>query len=88
MQEENPLFTEISAEESAAISGGIGVRFDLDTYLYILGAGVVFGNPGLTSDEIHFAWMSAFIFNDNQASNSISHIHHRSSSRRSRSIFS
>lgn len=60
--EEKPLFTDLTSEESAAVSGGIRVRFDLDTYLFILGAGILFGNPGLTSDEIQFAWQSAFVF--------------------------
>lgn len=65
MKEQNPLFSPLSSEESAAVSGGIGVSFDLDTYLYILGAGVVFGNPGLTPEEVHFAWMNSFVFDDN-----------------------
>jgi hypothetical protein len=60
--EEKPLFTDLTSEEAAAVSGGIRVGFDLDTYLFILGAGMVFGNPGLTPDEIQFAWKSAFIF--------------------------
>lgn len=61
--ENNTLFQEITPEDSAAVSGGyLQVSFDLDTYLYILGAGVVFGNPGLTPDEVQFAWESAFVF--------------------------
>ncbi len=80
--EEKPLFTDLTSEESAAVSGGIRVRFDLDTYLFILGAGILFGNPGLTSDEIQFAWKypgltsdeiqfawkSAFVFEDSPRS--------------------
>ncbi|MGH1393170.1 MAG: hypothetical protein ACRAVC_03935 [Trichormus sp.] len=63
MEENNTLFQAITPEESAVVSGGnLQVSFDLDTYLYILGAGVVFGNPGLTPDEIQFAWESAFVF--------------------------
>lgn len=63
MKENNTLFQAITPEESAVVSGGyLPVSFDLDTYLYILGAGVVFGNPGLTPDEIQFAWESAFVF--------------------------
>lgn len=63
MEEIGPLFTELNLEESAAVSGGyLQVSFDLNTYLFILGAGVVFGNPGLTPDEIQFAWESSFIF--------------------------
>ncbi|BCL37164.1 hypothetical protein [Nostoc sp. MS1] len=68
MKEQSQLFTELSSKESAAVSGGIGVSFDLDTYLFILGAGVMFGNPGLTSDEVHFAWMSAFVFTNKRTS--------------------
>lgn len=84
MEEQSALFTELSAEESAAISGGVGVSFDLDTYMYILGAAVLFGNPGLTSEEIHFAWMSAFVFDDNSASDSQINTNSRSSRRFSR----
>jgi hypothetical protein len=66
--EEKHLFTELISEESATVSGGIRVRFDLDTYLFILGAGILFGNPGLTSEEIQFAWQSAFVFEDSSPS--------------------
>ncbi|NDJ25328.1 hypothetical protein GS682_27550 [Nostoc sp. B(2019)] len=63
MEDIGPLFTELNLEESAAVSGGyLQVSFDLNTYLFILGAGVVFGNPGLTPDEIQFAWESSFVF--------------------------
>jgi hypothetical protein len=64
MEENTTLFTELTPEESATVSGGIRIRFDLDTYLFILGAGIVFGNPGLTYEEIQFAWQSAFVFED------------------------
>ena len=66
MEEKSPLFTELTSEESAVVSGGTQVSFDLDTYLFILGAGVVFGNPGLTPEEIQFAWMQSFVFDDNR----------------------
>lgn len=66
MKEQSPLFTELSSQESAVVGGGRRVSFDLDTYLFILGAGVVFGNPGLTPDEVHFAWMSAFVFTNEE----------------------
>jgi hypothetical protein len=69
MKEKSPMFVELTAEESAAVSGGVRVSFDLDTYFYILGAAAVFGNPGLTSAEIHFAWMNSFVFRDDQVSN-------------------
>lgn len=56
-QENNALFTEISAEESSVASGG--ASFNLNDYLFILGAGVVFGNPTLTIAETQFAWEKA-----------------------------
>lgn len=61
MEEEKSLFTDLAPEESATISGG-NVRFDFMTYFTILGAGVLFGNPGLTSEEIQFAWEKSFVF--------------------------
>lgn len=84
MNEQSPLFTKLSSEESAAVSGGRRVSFDLNTYLFILGAGVVFGNPGLTSDEIHFAWMQSFIFDHEQSSDENSTINMSISRRSSR----
>ena len=61
MKEPSPLFKEITPEKSNTVSGGLSqVSFDLDTYLFILGAGVLFGNPGLTPDEIQFAWEKSF----------------------------
>lgn len=63
MPKQDSLFTNLSIEEAAAVNGGNPpVTFDMDIYLYILGAGVVFGNPGLTPAEIQFAWESAFVF--------------------------
>ncbi|MBD2360637.1 hypothetical protein H6G36_05465 [Anabaena minutissima FACHB-250] len=90
MKEKSPLFTELSSEESAAISGGRRVHFDLDTYFYILGAAVLFGNPGITSTEIHFAWMNSFVFTDDQLNNDNSNTSAfgTSLSRSSRVIFS
>ncbi|GAB1541449.1 hypothetical protein NUACC21_41200 [Scytonema sp. NUACC21] len=61
-EEKSPLFTELSSEESAAVSGGRSrASFDVNTYLFILGAGLLFGNPGLTSEEIQFAWEQSFV---------------------------
>ncbi len=62
--ENNTLFNEISAEQSEVVRGGKkrshsnsnSLTFDLDAYLFVLGAGVVFGNPSLTSDEIQAGW--------------------------------
>ncbi|MUG97511.1 hypothetical protein F7734_36390 [Scytonema sp. UIC 10036] len=60
MQVENKvLFSEISAEESATVSGGVEVDFNLPGYLFIIGAGTVFGQPGLTPDELQFAFETA-----------------------------
>lgn len=87
MEEPSTLFTELTSEESAAVCGGIRVSFDLDTYMYILGAAVLFGNPGLTSDEIHFAWMNSFIFNDDQESDFQVNTNSRSRRKSSRTRF-
>jgi hypothetical protein len=62
MASKNQLFTEITSEAAAAVSGGRRLSFDWDTYFFILGVGVLLGNPGLTSEEIQFAWESAFVF--------------------------
>jgi len=77
MEDITPLFTEISPEESATVSGGIRISFDLNTYMFILGAGILFGNPGLTKDEIQFAWESAFIFEDAPSSRRVRHSRRR-----------
>ncbi|MBD2771504.1 hypothetical protein [Iningainema tapete] len=69
MEEKSQLFTDITTEECANVSGGgTRVSFDLNTYLFILGAGVVFGNPGLTYEETQFAWENAFVFDKNKKS--------------------
>ncbi|MCC5619588.1 hypothetical protein LC605_31975 [Nostoc sp. CHAB 5836] len=67
--ENNALFTEVSAEQSSVIGGGgkkgkkeykrNDFHFNLDAYLFIIGAGVVYGVSGLTADETHYAWESA-----------------------------
>lgn len=63
MKKDSPLFTEISLEEAAVVSGGyIPVTFDINIYYYILGAAYVFGVSGVTNEEIQFAWESAFVF--------------------------
>ena len=67
MQEEEKslFFTELTPEQSSTVrGGGFRVKFDLDTYFYLLGAGIAFGNPGLTKEEVQFAWENSFIFND------------------------
>ncbi|MDJ0695477.1 hypothetical protein [Mastigocoleus sp. MO_188.B34] len=66
MKQQNSLFTEINVDELITASGGTNqISFDIERYLFILGTGFLFGNPGLTKDEIQFAWERAFIF-DNQ----------------------
>jgi hypothetical protein len=58
---QNNLFTEVAIEESATVSGGqVNNLFNLDQYLYIIGAGTTFGNAGLTTAEVQFAFESAF----------------------------
>ncbi|BAT56509.1 unknown protein [Nostoc sp. NIES-3756] len=56
----NNLFTEVNFEESATVTGGGGggtyVDFDLNSYLFVIGAGTVFGNPGLTPSELDTAF--------------------------------
>ncbi|GAB1541446.1 hypothetical protein NUACC21_41170 [Scytonema sp. NUACC21] len=55
--EKKQLFAEVSAEDSATVSGGqTDLSFHLDDYIFYLGAGTLFGNPGLTSDEIQHGW--------------------------------
>ncbi len=52
------LFTLVNLEESASVSGGSGTKvdFDLNSYLFVIGAGTVFGNPGLTPYELDTAF--------------------------------
>ncbi|MCF4968062.1 hypothetical protein [Nostoc sp. CMAA1605] len=58
---ENNLFTAITVEESATVSGGeVTLSFNLDNYAYIVGYGVLLGNSGLTTDEVQYAWETAF----------------------------
>ncbi len=63
----SPLFTDLTAEETAAVNGGTQVNFDLNTYLFIIGAGVVFGG-GLTPQVMEFALESAISTNNNSSS--------------------
>ncbi|MUG97508.1 hypothetical protein F7734_36375 [Scytonema sp. UIC 10036] len=57
--DKNVLFAEISAEESATVSGGLDVDFNLPGYLFIIGAATVFGQPGLSPAELQFAFETA-----------------------------
>ena len=50
------LFNEVTTEESATVSGGATtVNFDLNTYLFTLGAGAIFGG-GLTTNVTNIAF--------------------------------
>ncbi len=66
----NNLFTEVNFEESATVSGGQTTpgtpgtgtfNFNLNKYLFIVGAGVVYGNAGLTANELDFAFEQAIL---------------------------
>jgi hypothetical protein len=58
--ETKELFVELASEESVNVSGGaVTFSFNLDDYLYILGAAQVFGNPGVTTSEVQSAWEAA-----------------------------
>jgi hypothetical protein len=71
---QNNLFVEMNGEESANVSGGLvstGLTFNLDDYLFFLGAAQVFGAPGVTTDEVQFAWEKAIQDNRNNVITSI-----------------
>ncbi|WP_339384970.1 hypothetical protein [Iningainema tapete] len=57
MNEKKPLFVEITDEEVAQVRGGAAttVNFDLNTYLFVIGAGAIF-NGGVTEDVIDTAF--------------------------------
>jgi hypothetical protein len=78
MDENNSLFTDLTDEECATVSGGsTQVSFDLNTFLFILGASAVFGNasndPVLAREEYLFAWESSFVFGNNTSDNTSKH---------------
>ncbi|MBD2771500.1 hypothetical protein [Iningainema tapete] len=56
-QKDEALFVEVTTEESELVSGGQGTRvnFDLNTYLFVIGAGAVF-NGGVTTNNINIAF--------------------------------
>ena len=56
--ENNSLFNELTTEESATASGGAIVNFDLNTYLFTVGAGAIF-DGGLTTNVINIAFTRA-----------------------------
>ncbi|MBD2771513.1 hypothetical protein [Iningainema tapete] len=50
------LYTEITTEESALVSGGQAVvNFDLNSYLFTIGAGAIF-NGGVTTNVVNIAF--------------------------------
>jgi hypothetical protein len=51
------------ASQSADGSGG-GRRFsfDLNFYIFGMGAAYLFGNPGVTKEEVQFVWERSFRF--------------------------
>jgi hypothetical protein len=55
---EKSLFNEVTSEESAVISGGTSVNFDLNTYLFVVGAGAIF-DGGLTTNVVNIAFGKA-----------------------------
>ncbi len=71
--DQSSLFIDLSSEASAGLSGGgrrhrptrrghthgTSAYFDLQGYIFGLGAGVLFGNPGLTPDEVQVVWERA-----------------------------
>jgi hypothetical protein len=58
--ETKELFVELASEESVNVSGGAtSLTFNLDDYLFVLGAAQVFGNPGVTTQEVQAAWEQA-----------------------------
>ena len=53
------LFNEVTTEESATVSGGVTtVNFDLNTYLFTIGAGAIF-DGGLTTNVRNIAFTRA-----------------------------
>jgi hypothetical protein len=47
---------------SSASSGGRRFSFDLQFYIFGIGAAYLFGNPGVTSEEVQFVWEKSFRF--------------------------
>jgi hypothetical protein len=75
--EKKELFSEVTAQDSATVSGGgrgddngsgTNLQFFLGDYIFYLGAGTLFGNPGLTPDEVQHGWQESIY--------SLGHGHH------------
>ncbi|MBD2771499.1 hypothetical protein [Iningainema tapete] len=57
--QEISLYSEITVEEAEIISGGqTVVNFDLNSYLFVIGAGAVF-NGGVTTNVVNIAFNRA-----------------------------
>ncbi len=54
------LFNEVTIEESATVCGGAGtkVNFDLNSYLFVIGAGAIF-DGGITTNVVNIAFTRA-----------------------------
>ncbi len=52
------LFNEVTTEESATVSGGANVNFDLNSYLFRIGAGAIF-DGGLTTNVVNLAFQGS-----------------------------
>jgi hypothetical protein len=53
------LFNEVTVEESSTVCGGAtNVNFDLNTYLFTIGAGAVF-DGGVTTNVVNIAFTRA-----------------------------
>ena len=53
------LFNEVTSEESATVTGGAStVNFDLNSYLFTIGAGAVF-DGGVTTNVVDIAFKQA-----------------------------
>lgn len=58
-QKDEALFIEVTTEESELVSGGATtVNFDLNSYLFVIGAGAVF-NGGVTTNVVNIAFNRA-----------------------------
>jgi hypothetical protein len=51
----------MSSSASGDRRGG-GFSFDLNSYIFGIGAAYLFGNPGITAEEMQFAWQNSFKF--------------------------
>jgi hypothetical protein len=50
------------SSSSSGSSGGRRFTFDLNFYIFGIGAAYLFGNPGVTQEEVQFVWERSFRF--------------------------